>query len=86
MSRMEQDNDDTFLTLIQVLSGGITLEERGEMHEKIVKEISRATAIDSQVVYSYWEILLPRDPHRAPPGPWDISQHYCIHVLIDSLI
>ena len=58
---MEQDNDDTFLTLIQVLSGGITLEERGEMHEKIVKEISRATAIDSQVVYSYWEILLPRD-------------------------
>ena len=58
----QEDNDDTFLTLIQVLSGGITLEERGEMHEKIVKEISRATAIDSQVVYcSYWEILLPRD-------------------------
>ena len=58
---LEQDNDK-FLTLIQVLSGGgITLEERGKMHEKIVKEISRATAIDSPVVYSYWEILLPRD-------------------------
>ena len=47
---MEQDNDDTFLTLIQVLSGGITLEERGEMHEKIVKEISRATAIDKSYI------------------------------------
>ena len=47
---MEQDNDDTFLTLIQVLSGGITLQERGEMHEKIVKEISRATAIDKSYI------------------------------------
>ena len=42
----QEDNDDTFLTLIQVLSGGITLEERGEMHEKIVEEVLRATAID----------------------------------------
>ena len=45
---MEQDNDDTFLTLIQVLSGGITLEERGKMHEKIL----RATAIDKSYVAS----------------------------------
>ena len=46
----QEDNDDTFLTLIQVLSGVITLEERGEMHEKIVKEISRATAIDKSYI------------------------------------
>ena len=40
---MEQDNDK-FLTLIQVLSGGIKKE--GKFTKRLLKEISRASAID----------------------------------------